>query len=304
MKLRSRSLWMFMAVLLFPGVTPLAAETFVLPAVVRGVPGMNGSFWESEVRILRMSLQQPFVVRRLWVATAEGGFVDDPATAPTWEWQGGFPGQTARLLVLRGADLLTGVAAASAAVAIETEGSALVYLRSTNNGAAPAGWEQQPITKGNGWLVPTTGTPLRGPSTIPWCTTGRGDIPEWFAYRTSVGFVNASTEPLDLRVSVVFLGGESWEPRFWLDSPMSTVPFGVVHLPPWGRVQLDDVFSTFVICTPIGCGTTYSEGPVLFIVEPLQDLAYFAYGSQIFSLLNDPEVVMAVPGLPEGIPYP
>ena len=114
-----------------------AAETFVLPAVVKGVPGMNGSFWETEVRILRMSLQEPFLVRRVWVATAEGGFVDDPTTAPRWEYPvAGFSTGRARMLMLLGSDLLAGVTAASGAVAIETEGSAVVYLRTTNTANA------------------------------------------------------------------------------------------------------------------------------------------------------------------------
>jgi hypothetical protein len=144
-----------------------AAETFVLPAVVKGVPGINGSFWETEVRILRMSLQEPFVVRRVWVATAEGGFVDDPATAPRWEFPEYPAWNTPRLLQLRGAELLAGSGAPSGAVALEVEGPAIVHLRSTNTAsAAPVPWAAA-VTRGNGWLALAPTTPIHGPSMIP-----------------------------------------------------------------------------------------------------------------------------------------
>jgi hypothetical protein len=284
-----------------------AAETFVLPAVVKGVPGMNGSFWESEVRILRMSLQQPFVVRRLWVATTDGGFVDDPATAPRWEFPPDLPSyDRPRAIILRGSDLLSAVGADSGAVAIETGGSALVLLRATNTAAAqqlpPAG----AVTRGNGWLVRAATAPLQGPSTVPWSTTGLGLTPALSAYRTSLGLVNPNSQALDVRVRAVVLGLTRPpvglpDPRLWRDGSASE-PI-ILHLPPWGRVQRDDLFASLAFCSPIACDVWREEDPAVLVVEPLQNLPYFAYASQVFSLLNDPEMVMAVPGLPEGIPY-
>jgi hypothetical protein len=295
---------LFLAVALL-GADRSAAETFVLPAVVRGVPGMNGSFWETEVRILRMSLQQPFVVRRVWVATAEGGFVDDPATAPRWEFPQSPSGYTPRLLQLRGPDLLIGTDAMSGAVAIEVQGSAIVYVRSTNT----AGTTTVPlVTRGNGWLTLAPSAPLSGPSTIAWSTEGSAGMPEAFGYRTSVGLVNPSPVGLDVRVRVADLSASYSTPaggadrRFWSDTTPSE-PVSV-HLAPWTRLQLDDFYASVIFCYPIGCWPGPSgEVPALILVEPQGGGSYYAYSSMIFNQLNDPEVVMAVPGLPEGIPF-
>jgi len=35
----------------------VTAETYVVPVVVSGVPGLAGSFWDSEVRITKLSHQ-------------------------------------------------------------------------------------------------------------------------------------------------------------------------------------------------------------------------------------------------------
>lgn len=109
----------FLAVFLFLAqLASAAAVDFVVPVVVKGTPGLNGSFWDSEVRILRLTLQQDLVVRRKWVALARGGFVDDPATAPVWAFPA-MPSQlTARMIVLKGSDLLQGVDATHASVGL------------------------------------------------------------------------------------------------------------------------------------------------------------------------------------------
>ena len=76
--------WLFAAAILVLVAGSASAETFVIPVVVPGVAGKNGSYWETEVRVIRLSAVDPVTVRRSWVALPGGGFVDDPATAPTW----------------------------------------------------------------------------------------------------------------------------------------------------------------------------------------------------------------------------
>jgi len=292
--LRLRSCVAMAVVVLVTSAASAAATTYVLPAVVKGVPGLNGSFWDSEVRILLLALQQDIVVRRVWVAVEGGGFVDDPALAPTWSFPVLSARDQARMIVLKGSDLLVGVTAAHAAVAVEISGSVAVYLHNVNSQGA-----QGAALLGSGQLIPGASSPFVGPVTIPWATSGQG------AFRMSVGFVNPSSSQLTLRVFtsavlMVMNGQGVQDPRYWLDA-IALQPL-VVVLPPWGWHQVDDIFSKLVWCTYAnGCWPGYAGsghlGPDFFEVEPGDPAApYFAYASMIYSPLNDPEFVAVIPG--------
>ncbi|HUK11760.1 MAG TPA: hypothetical protein VLW17_00545 [Thermoanaerobaculaceae bacterium] len=273
-----------------------SAATYVLPVVVSGVPGLNGSFWDSEVRILLLSPQPDIVVRRVWVALAGGGFVDNPTTAPTWSFPPSPPPAQPRMIVLKGSELLQGVAATHAAVGLEIPGAVAVYLHNVNG----RGGQDGPLL-GNGQLIQSSSSPFAGPVTIPWATAGSAK------FRMSVGWVNPSPAPLTLRVftsklSTAYSGPYTQDPRYWLDS-IALQPL-VVTLPPWGWRQVDDIFSKLVWCNDLnGCVGADDDGLHFLEVEP-NDLQapYFAYASMIYSPLNDPEFVSVIPGSVGGAP--
>jgi hypothetical protein len=278
-----------------------AATTYVLPAVVSGVKGLNGSYWDSEVRILLLSLQQDIVVKRVWVAVAGGGFVDDLATAPTWSFPRLTSRDQARMIVLKGGDLLQGVADTHAAVGLEIPGAVAVYLHNVNSQGSQGG-----ALLGSGQLGQSTSVPFVGPVTIPWATAGKAN------FRMSVGFVNPSPTQLTLRVYtsrlfMAFSNPDTQDPRYWLDA-IALQPF-VVTLPPWGWRQIDDFFSKLMWCTnATGCAGTDDDGLQFLEVEPDDSQApYFAYASMIYSPLNDPEFVSVIPGSVGGAlrsPFP
>jgi hypothetical protein len=278
----------------------VAGETYVLPVVVKGVQGLSGSYWDSEIRILLLSRQQDIVVRRAWVALADGGFVDDPATAPSWSFPDLPPQLTARMIVLKGSDLLQGVNATHASVGLDIPGRVAVYLHNVNSQGS-----QEGALLGSGQLGPGASVPVVGPVTIPWATAGDAN------FRMSVGFVNPSPTQLTLRVYTsrvwrAFPGPEIVDPRYWLDAnPLQPL---VVALPPWGWRQVNDIFSKLILCTlPSGCWPDYAgsgyAGPQYMEVEPDDGQApYFAYASIVYSPLNDPEFVSVILGSVEGAP--
>ncbi len=286
-------------VLLMPGATAVSGETYILPVVVKGVKGLSGSYWDTEVRILRLSLQQDLVARRVWVALADGGSVDDPANAPTWSFPAMPPQLTARMIVLKGSDLLQGVNATHASIALDISGKVAVYLHNVNRQGTQDG-----ALLGSGQLAPGASAPSVGPVTVPWVTAGKGN------FRMSLGLVNPNPAPLTLRVypSSLYLAfpyPDEVDWRYWLDA--NALQPLVVTLPPWGWRQLDDVFSQLLLCTyPMGCsianGWGYG-GPHYMEVEPDDPKApYFAYASIVYSPLNDPEFVPVIPGSVEGAP--
>jgi hypothetical protein len=115
------------AAVLAIGPVRAVAETVVLPVVARGVPGINGSVWDSEVRISGPRRFTGISVRRAWVALRDGGFVDDSATAPHWVFPtmvmpAGMP-YPQLFIVLTGDQLLQATDASKGAVALEIEGT-------------------------------------------------------------------------------------------------------------------------------------------------------------------------------------
>ncbi len=182
--------WILAAASLVLLTSNAAAETYVIPVVVPGVAGKNGSYWETEVRIIRLSAVDPVTVRRSWVALPGGGFVDNLATAPTWVIQSpNEPPKLVDMLILTGEQLLAGVSATHAAVGLDIEGEALVHWRSANTEGQERLPHDRPLEEaccwpGSGQFGAALTTPLRGGSTIPWVTSGRG------VFRTNLGLIN------------------------------------------------------------------------------------------------------------------
>ena len=197
--------WVVMlAAALAMGAVQAGGETVVLPVVVSGIPGINGSFWDSEVRIAGLNLTPPGPIRRLWVALPGGGFVDDPAVAPAWSFPPlACPGTcfAAGLVLLTGEQLLQGTGASKGAVALDVSGTGnSVFLHNSNTLGQPRLPQdaQGPACclPGNGQLVRGLTQPLVGWGLIPWVTAGRSP------YRVSVGVINPTATARSLTVNV------------------------------------------------------------------------------------------------------
>jgi hypothetical protein len=267
----------------------LGAETFVLPVVVRGVPGINGSFWDSEVRIMQLNLAEPVTVKRLWVATAAGGFADDPTTAPSWSLPF-FPANRG-LAILTGADLLQGVDATHAAIALDVQGKAAVIVHNSNTLGAGRLPPEFCCLPGNGQLTSALTAPIQGPSIIPWATSGKE------VFRVNVGIINPNPVSATFHIRSESFGNGAGDSPYW--TPWAEATGFDVVLPPWGWIQVNDVFALLnVVLQPgPGSGTPLENWllPASVIIGPLGDLPYYAYATPIYSPLNDPEFIVAEP---------
>lgn len=279
---------------------PSWGETLVLPVVVHGVRGMYGSYWDSEVRIMGQYLVPPLQVKRAWVAMPGGGFVDDPATAPHWVFPDvptpGTPPFGAYLLT--GGQLLQGTGATHAAIALEMDGTGNeVYLRNANTGGQGRlpedGGAYTCCLPGNGQLIRALRAPLVSYGFIPWVTSG--SVP----FRVSVGVINASDQSRKVTVYLNVLvpkdplisGGET----YWL--PEAPTPASLdVDLPPWGFRQIDDFLSVMRQQCTWSCDVLDGVRPAaVFLQDLATQLPFYAYASVIYSPLNDPEFIPAVP---------
>ena len=280
----------------------VVAETYVLPVVARGVPGKNGSYWDSEARISNPSGPPPGPISRLWVALPEGGFVDDPATAPRWvfppfTFPAGMP-LPSSVVVLTGDQLLQGTDAPKGAVALQIEGTGNhVFLHNANTlgqlRLPQAAGGPACCMPGNGQLIGALRGPLIGQGFIPWITSGRSP------YRVSVGCINPTGQSRTIRIDLVLL--EPW-PRpspteqpdgtYWLAGPGGTL---AVDLPPWGFRQVDDLASIILQQCPSCDGLDRVAPAGIYLVDSDTQLPFYAYASVIWTPLNDPEFVAAVP---------
>ena len=278
------------------------AATYVLPVVVRGVPGAAGSYWDSEVRIIRLDMQHALTVRRAWVALKGGGFTDEPATAPTWTLPPPNPeGYDYRMLILTGADLMTGIADTHAAIGLDIDSPVKVILHNSNT----EGQGRIPPTQdawtcclpGNGHMVQAATQYLVGPSYIPWVTSSGVESP----FRTNVGFINPGAMPLHLHV-VVFplfpyqLLVPPVPTPYWVDDA-ALVPEIDLDLPPLGWLQINDVSANLQRCTNTsGCYPLSLPQPSLVQIDPTGMSGYLAYATPIDTPKNDPEFLWAEPG--------
>lgn len=281
----------------------LTAATYVLPVVVPGVKGAAGSYWDSEVRIIRLDMQHPLTVRRVWVALKGGGFTDDPSTAPSWTLPPpNGEGYEYRMLLLTGSQLMTGVQDTHAAIALEIDGPAKVLLHNANTEGQPrippTADEWTCCLPGNGHMAAAATQLLVGPSYVPWATTGGTESP----FRTNVGFINPGLTPLHLHVRVFLLFPYQMlvppiPTQYWDQSLDSLVPELEIDLPPLGWTQLNDFFANLQRCTNTsGCYSLIIPQPSLIQIDPVGGNGYLAYATPVYSPKNDPEFIWAEPG--------
>ncbi len=65
-----------------------AQQTVVIPAVTDNTPGVNDSIWVTEVQIIKKDNRDSLTIRRLWVCTPEGSFLEDSEAALAWSING------------------------------------------------------------------------------------------------------------------------------------------------------------------------------------------------------------------------
>ena len=289
-----------------------AQQTIVLPAVSDNVQGVNGSVWATEVQIIKMDPDDNPTIRRLWVCLEDGGFADDPVTAPTWEMVR--PERYARMLRLSGADLLVGTGATLGGVALEIEGGEVIVNARVADVSRGTMWEATPF--GQGQLMATDGEPLIGPAHLPWLG-GCLNIPctfvpreNWNYYRNNIGFVNPNPEPLVLD-GVALAFGE-WP---GVESSRELAPPGFPDsgerdtftkiLPPYGWLQFRwDSEQIYTYPGIFGDHPDLPSAAFLISLTPDSDLPYYAYASVVFApdpqsdipAFNDPLFIPARPG--------
>lgn len=278
-------------------------ETYLIPVVVAGVPGLEGSYWDSEVRIVKLSTSGTVTVRRAWVALRGGGFQDDPTTAPSWSLPAS---EGLAMLVLPGSGLLAGVSSNRAAIGLDIDGAVDVFVHVVDTKKQPPLTDdrQLPVClPGSGQLLRALTSPLVGCSRATWVTTG-ADASLRSLFRANVGIVNPNPVPLRVVLQAFpfsALGAE--ELPVWR-SPYVGVPSGEINVPPWGWVQADNMLVNGPMCegtvNPIcwGTGTPRYWPPKAFVFQflPSTDKPYYAYVSLIYSPTNDPEFVPVLPG--------
>jgi hypothetical protein len=299
--------WAFVLSLLSPALG-WSQQLLVFPALTDELPGLHGSLWVTNVRLVAASPEAEDIdTRRAWVCLEGGGFEDDAGSAPNW----GLGGDD-RVLVLTGGDLLN-AAGQVGAVGLEVDGGELIahaYIADVRYGDSSSGLGG-PWAFGQGQLVPAIREPLVGPSHIPWLGGCRNlpcsqDPPEqWDYLRNNIGLVNPNPEPMTFEGTVIPFG-------FLVSDP----PGGIVELP-------QDPPETFTKTVPAygwlqfrweatleyEPGTTSGFiGPPAngFIVSliPDSDQPYYAYASVVFTPdpasgdpeFNDPMFVPAEPG--------
>lgn len=275
---------------------PCAAEIVVLPVVARGVHGLNGSVWDSEVRITGPLLHR---IRRAWVALPDGGFVDDPVSAPQWvfpelAWPSGMAFPT-YMVVLTGEQLLQSTNALKGAVALDIDGTGNhVFLHNANTlgqPRLPQGADGPPCClPGNGETISALTDPLVGEGLIPWITSGRSP------YRVSVGLINPTSQRRTITIVLDYLQaygpGTPSDGTFWVGWGAVTL---AIDLAPWGFRQVDDLASVLLSQCP-SCDFLDRVTPsVIHVIDPGNQLPFYAYASVIWTPLNDPEFIAAVP---------
>lgn len=247
-----------------------------LPVVVGQMDGANGSWWESRIRIVRTS-DDPVRVRRVWVALPDGGFVDEPQTAPSWTV--GVYQPDGVVLTLLGEELLAGGESQIGAVQLAIDGDAHVLERiADSSGTLP-----NPMCaeiRGQGQMVPAFSDPLTGPCFIPWAA-------RWSYFRNNLGIVNPNDTPMAFLVSAV---------SFYETDPGEVAPPLEVVLPAYGFLQLNQVLAQ------LDWQHLSVECKFIVTVEPEDGRPYYAYGSMVYSSKNDPEFVAPVSGTVGGLP--
>jgi hypothetical protein len=286
-------------------------QLLVFPAITDELPGLHGSLWVTNVRLVKEDWSDEVVVRRAWVCLEDGGFEDPPDDPPMWSMVDPF---YERAIVLTGRDLLQGSGQAGA-VGLLVEGGELIahaYVADARYGAYHEPFPPGEWAFGQGQLEPAIVEPLVGPSHIPWlggclnnpCTQ---DPPElWDYLRNNIGLVNPNSEPLTVVGTVIPFG--YWTDGFFGGGSIGELPQDPPEtfrrtVPPYGWLQF-----RWEATTEHPQGGDWYVGPPSngFIVSltPDSDLPYYAYGSVVFTpdpesggvQFNDPMFVPAEPG--------
>lgn len=277
-----------------------AGELYVLPVVVDGVGGLAGSLWETQVRVVKVDRFDDIVIRRAWVCLEDGGFADDPATAPTWEWP--FRADRGRSTLLPVADLLEGTGADRGAVALEVEGGELLVDVGIVDVSLGGHIDlSQYLPYGIGQDYSAVRAPNDGASHFSWLggCYGERSLSSYCDnhYRNNIGLVNPNPEPMDLRITVFpFLSSVSL---------VADPEEGEVYtLPAYGWRQfawpLDERLPIYETIFYIRSYPLYGVANV----EPEDDLPYYAYVSVVYTTppgvssprASDPYFQLAEPG--------
>jgi len=292
--------------------TCAAGDIYVLPAVAALQPGFNGSLWATEVRVIKLDPAADVTVRRLWVCVPEGGFADDPSTAPEWALPAALPDDPLppfQLLPLSGADLLQGTTSKVGAAALEVEGGdVLVYSQVADikfGGAAfPGGQNLGAVpVYGLGQGIPPMTEPLLGASHVPWLkadtepVSKQDPFPCTSPYRNDIGIVNPNPTPLHIAANALFFDVVQQKPQpdkdgFAVDVP----PYGWIQTPFRAAREAD------CITVPFGQTCTCAFAGVMNLT-PDTNAPYYAYASVVYTppdpnlpQFSDPMFVPARPG--------
>ncbi len=272
-----------------------AQQTIVLPAVADGVAGLNGSYWFTELQIIKINPSDIITVRRLWVCLEHGGFAEAPDNALTWEMEE--TDQRRRMMIARGDDLLQGTNATLGAVALTIEGGPIIATARIANlglGTIVVG-----SLYGQGQQLALENGPLIGPAHLPWVGgDSREYEDDWQYYRNNIGIANPNPTPLTVTGTVIpFLGGAEL-------SPDSGIPETIeVALPPYGWRQIAWKSTATYTFSPWGYIDVPTAGYVIGL-QPDSEAPYYAYASVIFTpepsanipAFNDPLFIPARPG--------
>jgi hypothetical protein len=293
---------------LVAAVTGWSQQLLVFPAITDELPGLHGSLWVTNVRLVAPVVEDEFiVVRRAWVALEGGGFEDDPETGLRWFLHGS--DLHGRAVVVPGGELLGG-AGDLGAVGMVVEGRepiAHAYVADVRYGDHiddGAVW-----AFGQGQLIPAIREPLVGPSHIPWlggCLNNpcSQEPPErWDYLRNNIGLVNPNPEPMTIVAIVIPFGYSADNYPGGFGELYQEVPETFTKtMPGYGWLQF-----RWEANTRYTGGVLYT-GPATngFIVSltPDSDRPYYAYASVVFTPdpesggpeFNDPMFVPAEPG--------
>jgi hypothetical protein len=286
-------------------VTGWSQQLLVFPAITDELPGMHGSLWVTNVRLVAASTEdEPISVRRAWVALEGGGFAVDPGTEPGWALNGS--SRPGRIEVLSASELL-GAGGDVGAVGLMVEGGEVIahaYVADVGYGE----YFHWYWAFGQGQLIPAIREPLVGPSHIPWlggCLNSpcSQDPPErWDFLRNNIGLVNPNPEPMVFVGSLIPFGLDATNFPEAIAELRGVVPETFTKtVPAYGWLQFrwqatEAYYDTF--------GVAYPENGFIVSLTPDSDLPYYAYASVVFTpdpewgapQFNDPMFVPAEPG--------
>jgi len=282
-------------------------QLLVFPVVTDELPGLHGSLWVTNVRLVAASPEYEDIdTRRAWVCLEGGGFEDEPGSAPNW----GLGGDN-RVAVLTGGDLLNG-AGQVGAVGIEVDGGELIahaYIADVRYGDYSSGFSS-PWAFGQGQLVPAMTEPLVGPSHIPWLGGCRNlpcsqDPPEhWDYLRNNIGLVNPNPVPMTFEGTVIPFGYWALNmPGTINELPQDPPETFTKTVPAYGWLQFRWE-ATFDYRHATAFPVSSARNGFIVSLTPDSDLPYYAYASVVFTPdpesgnpeLNDPMYVAAEPG--------